>query len=205
MSDPSGRYTVQRVRAGERGAEPLLAELRSGVVLRLAGAGGHCWGAFSGLFGLGSNELMVVSWLPENAPALTLWDSGTGTTVVEEHRLVPPLRPVTPDPMTRAGLYVFRFFTVAPEDVEEIVRLSGEAWTTFEGGGDYRAEPQALFAEAPGVSAAGVMLLVTWYDGFASWETSRTPPPEARANFRRRHELTGGTTAIATRLIPEVG
>jgi hypothetical protein len=46
------------------------------------------------------------------------------------------------------------------------------------------------------------MLLCTWYDGFASWETSRAPAAAARENFRRRHALTASTWAIATRLVP---
>ena len=45
------------------------------------------------------------------------------------------------------------------------------------------------------------MLLVTWYDGFDSWQNSRNPDPAARENFRRRHALTTGTIAYATRLL----
>jgi hypothetical protein len=45
------------------------------------------------------------------------------------------------------------------------------------------------------------MLLCTWYDGLESWQLSREPAPEAATNFRRRHALTLGTIAYATRLI----
>lgn len=45
------------------------------------------------------------------------------------------------------------------------------------------------------------MLLCTWYDGLNSWQRSRTPAPEATENFRRRHALTSGTIAFATRLL----
>ena len=44
------------------------------------------------------------------------------------------------------------------------------------------------------------MLLLTWYDGFESWQASRAPHPDALANFQRRAALTGGTVAYATRL-----
>jgi hypothetical protein len=47
------------------------------------------------------------------------------------------------------------------------------------------------------------MLLLTWYDGLGSWQTSRQPAPDARENFRRRHALTAGTIAYATRLLTD--
>ena len=45
------------------------------------------------------------------------------------------------------------------------------------------------------------MLLVTWYDRLESWERSRTPPPEAAANFRERAMITTRSVAYPTRLI----
>ena len=45
------------------------------------------------------------------------------------------------------------------------------------------------------------MMLVTWYDGFDSWEISRNPAPAARENFSRRRDLTLQTYAVATRLV----
>ena len=104
-------------------------------------------------------------------------------------------------PLTRPGLYVFRFFDVNNADVDEIAQLSREAWTTFESTASYRAEPQGLFCLTRSTAAAGLMLLCTWYDGLESWQVSREPPPEAAENFRRRHALTYGTIAYATRLI----
>ena len=102
--------------------------------------------------------------------------------------------------MSDPGLYVFRFFFIDPASTDEIAALSKEAWTTFEGGGDYQTEPKALFKKAEPNPERDIMLLVTWYDGFGSWEASRRPPPEARQNFQRRRELTHGTVAFATRL-----
>jgi hypothetical protein len=96
---------------------------------------------------------------------------------------------------------VFRFFDVETRHVEEIVELSRDAWTTFENTAAYASEPLGLFAPADPSADSGRMLLLTWYDGFRSWELSRTPAPEARANFLRRHELTQGTVAYATALV----
>jgi hypothetical protein len=94
-----------------------------------------------------------------------------------------------------------RFFEIANKDVEEIAELSREAWETFEATDDYRSEPPALFCQADRSSERGRMLLVTWYDGLESWQTSRNPHPEARERFRRRHTMTQGTIAYATRLL----
>ena len=82
-----------------------------------------------------------------------------------------------------------------------IAALSKEAWTTFEDTDDYRAEPQALFCQRDRSQKEGRMLLLTWYDGLESWQTSRQPAPAATQNFRRRHQLTRGTIAYATRLL----
>ncbi len=96
---------------------------------------------------------------------------------------------------------MFRFFDVRNADVEEIAALSNEAWITFEDTDAYAAEPQALFCQADRSEERGVMLLLTWYDGLVSWQTSRKPAPESRENFQRRHALTAGTIAYATRLV----
>ncbi len=161
--------------------------------------GSDVWGAFSGLFGIGSNELVLV--LHGDARAATRAVTGAGFEVVEQHALVPTIRPSAFAPLTRQGLYVFRFFDVRNADVGEIAALSGEAWTSFEVSDAYEAEPQGLFCQADRRDERGVMLLLTWYDGLGSWQTSRKPAPEARANFQRRHELTAGTIAYATRLV----
>ena len=65
----------------------------------------------------------------------------------------------------------------------------------------YRAEPQGLFCQRDRSAEHGRMLLLTWYDGLNSWQASRQPPQAARENFQRRHALTNGTVAYATRLV----
>ncbi len=161
--------------------------------------GAEIWGAFYGLFGIGSNELVLVLHTEGGAPIRAATEAGFE--VVESHVLVPTVRPDKFEPLTRPGLYVFRFFDVAHEDVDEIARLSSQAWTSFESTDAYAAQPQGLFGQAGRSDPRGVMVLLTWYDGLDSWQSSRKPTPEATDNFRRRRELTQGTIAYATRLV----
>ncbi len=188
-------YHWLRIRAGERNWANAYARFKATETPD----GVDVWGAFFGLFGIGSNEFALV--LHCDGPAPTELVTGAGFEVVEQHALVPTVRPKAFAPLTRPGLYVFRFFDVRNTDVEEIAALSNEAWTTFEDTDAYAAEPQALFCQADRSDERGVMLLLTWYDGLASWQTSRRPAPEARENFQRRHALTAGTIAYATRLV----
>lgn len=190
-----------RLKGPRRNWQPAYQQLEQITLPALAERGASLWGAFHGLFGIGSNELvMVTSWPMSEDPtiAIALPDD---IARVQELVLVPTVRPADDRPLTRAGLYVFRFFEVRNADVEEIAELSNTAWTTFEDSSAYAAEPQGLFCERDRSRERGVMLLLTWYDGLNSWQTSRQPHPDAVANFRRRHELTYGTIAYATRLI----
>lgn len=157
------------------------------------------WGAFSGVFGIGSTELVLVVHAEDGTPLPPVADAGFE--IVEGHELVATVRPERFEPLTRPGLYVFRFFAVDNADIDEIARLSDEAWSSFEHGDGYAAEAKGLFAPADRSAERGTMVLTTWYDGLGSWEASRRSPPEAAAAFRRRRALTHGTIAYATRLV----
>ncbi len=158
------------------------------------------WGAFHGLFGVASNELIVVSYgeVQGVGDSIAAID---GVASVDTLLLEPTVRPTEHEARRRAGLYVFRFFDVAHKDVDEIAALSFEAWKDFETTDAYQAIPQGLFRQHDTSAERGRMLLCTWYDGLNSWQASRTPPGAASANFRRRHTLTDGTVAYATRLL----
>ncbi len=160
------------------------------------------WGAFHGLFGIGANELIAVTVGSDDAVTESI-ETARRLDVdrVDALMLKPTARPTSTAPLTREGLYVFRFLDVAHADVEEIASLSARAWQTFEGSGDYRAEAQALFCQRDRSEVRGRMLLLTWYDGLNSWQTSREPPAEAASYFARRRRLTPGSIAYATRLI----
>lgn len=158
------------------------------------------WGAFHGLFGVASNELIVVSY--GDVDEVHDHIAGLDEVVAANTLLLEPtVRPTEYAPRTREGLYVFRFFEVDHKDVDEIAALSFEAWKTFENVDAYQAVPQALFRQQDTSAESGRMLLCTWYDGLNSWQASRTPPATAGTNFRQRHTLTKGTIAYATRLL----
>ncbi|WP_322817779.1 hypothetical protein, partial [Tepidiforma sp.] len=155
------------------------------------------WGVFSGLLGLRTDELILVA---ARRPGLRTWPTLTDVQPIEEFVGTPTARPLAPVPQETPGIYVFRQFEIAAGDVDEFVRLSAEAWESFENDTAYRAEPRALL-RGDSSEEATHMLLVTWYDGLASWERSRQPPAAARANFLARARLTRWALPIATRLV----
>ena len=188
-------YAYTRLGAHGRDYGPALRALQE-IELEPA----RLWGVFHGLFGVASNELIVISY----GDVAGVHDAISGMDEVlqaDTLLLEPTVRPTEHAPRTREGLYVFRFFEVRHEDVDEIAALSFEAWKTFENVDAYRAEPQGLFRQQDTSAETGRMLLCTWYDGLNSWQASRTPAETARGNFRRRHALTRGTVAYATRLL----
>lgn len=194
-----------RLRVAARDAVDLEQRLLRDTLPAWRDAGLACWGIWRGLFGIASNEMLIMAagttagGVVEAArPALP-----QDVAVVDSAALQATVRPASATPLTEPGLYVFRFFEVRPGDCDEIVALSEQAWQTFETATDYASRPVGLFRPDGDAGRPWTrMLLVTWYDGFASWETSRTPAPAARENFRRRHALTGGTVAYAARLVP---
>jgi hypothetical protein len=170
-----------------------------------AGRSGYSpYGIFFGLFGLASNELYLMAMREDDGSSqngitpLTQLIPEHDFILRESYQLSPTVRPVEHTPRTRGGIYVFRWFTIFNRDVEEIVKLSYEAWVPFEGGFD--SEVQGLFAERDLCPEKGTMLLLTWYRDLSVWEASRRPPQEARERFLKRHNLTLETIPIATRL-----
>lgn len=157
------------------------------------------FGVFMGLFGLATNELYAVVNSPD-----AIADPGD---VIDNHHFVlmntdnmqPTVRPTQHETRTRPGIYVFRWFSVNHQDVDEIAALSKAAWVSFED--DKHIEVQGLFAQSDRSGPRGKMLLITQYDDLATWQRSRSPAKEAQDNFRRRHELTLEATPIATRLM----
>ena len=177
------RFHYQRLRADANHPRALIEGLD----------GEGLWGAFTGLFGLGANEIITVHTLAG--------EPVRHEASIESETWEATVRPTTGIGCAKAGLYVFRRFFCKERDVTELVTLSAQAWETFEGAETYQAEPMGLFR--PPADADGVvpMMLVTYYDGFASWETSRTPDAAATENFKRRRALTLGSYPIATRLV----
>jgi hypothetical protein len=192
-----------RLRTNERNFAALAEQLSNSTMPALASLGGKAWAVANGLFGLWTNELLLVTTWPRDADASTLLARSLpeGAEIGEQHDFIPTARPHDDSPLTRPGLYVHRFFEIRNADVDRFVTLSDDAWNTFENTSEYEAQPQGLFCELDRSREYGLMLLVTWYDRLESWERSRTPPPEAETNFRARATLTRRSMAFATRLV----
>jgi hypothetical protein len=116
--------------------------------------------------------------------------------------LTPTVRPREGDQLAAGGVYVHRWFEVAPRDVETFVALSAQAWPDFEA--RFEAHIFGLFElEASADPAASRrLLLVTRYASHGVWEDSRDPTTEAMQTFARRAQLTLSTQAASTLLIP---
>jgi hypothetical protein len=185
------QYQVFHIKDLSRpGSANLVKLANDDVTKQVQDAGHEVFGIFASLFGLASNEIYLVTF-GEKSPSLSFPD---GVELVSTHLFNPTIRPRNHQPRTRAGVYVFRWFSVSPDSVDEIVHLSNDAWPTFEG--SFETEIQGLFIEATGQPSE--MLLITWYKDLSVWEASRYPPPDARENFLRRHQLTLSATPIAT-------
>jgi hypothetical protein len=194
-------YCYLHLRGAGRDTKALRSNLTESVLGAWRQSGITVWGIWEGLFGVGSNELIVVAAAAGDRPQTAFTDALNSAVVLDVLMLTPTVRPEGTAPCEKPGLYVFRFFDVDNENVEQIAALSLDAWKSFENTDNYEAEPQGLFAQQDRTAVEGRMLLVTWYDGLNSWQTSRRPAPAAMENFLQRRALTHGTRALATRLV----
>ncbi len=197
----SDTYCYLHLRGPGRDTGALRSNFKDVVLGAWRQAGITPWGFWEGLFGVASNELIVVAAAAGDQPQAVFTDPLNSLEVLDVLVLTPTVRPLGTAPCEKPGLYVFRFFDVDNESVEQIAALSSTAWNTFENTESYEAEPQGLFAQQDQTAVKGRMLLVTWYDGLDSWQTSRRPDPAAMENFLQRRALTHGTRALATRLV----
>ncbi len=154
--------------------------------------GGALIGIFTGLFGLASDECLLVTEQATLTPETPMQDFE----VVRAHRFSATVRPTQTQSFDQAGLYVFRFWTLPGNQVDQLIALSERAWETFEG--DFDTEVKALFRQStPALNETA--LLITWYKNFAAWEASRQPDPAAADFFRQRQALIDQAFPIATR------
>jgi hypothetical protein len=152
-------------------------------------------GCFTGLFGLKSSDCFCLISGP-NASAATQKD--LAPTILAQTSMNATLRPDSPKILSQDGIYVFRFWKIAGDQVDHAVALSAAAWTTFEEGFD--TEVKALFRQQVREEEES-MLLITWYKNLTAWEASRRPDPRAQDYFRQRQALIHSVLPIATRVI----
>jgi len=176
--------------------------LRRQGLAKLRDIGGNPYGLWAPQFGLPSDTCVVMTHWPEPADAMTrvveTLGGVDGVVAVDCHLLAPTVRPVTADPPHKAGVYVHRWFRVAPDDVDEVAALSASAWQSFEA--TFEAQVIGLFRKRDDDAEDATMMLLNWYPSLAAWEGSRDVPSDPRAweLFHRRRALTKKTWAITT-------
>jgi hypothetical protein len=192
-----------RVSVPGSGFPAIARDIEANALPALESQGGRRWMLANGLFGLWNHEVILVTTWPKlsSAPKAVSGSLPAGASIIEQYDFVPTARPADDVPPSKPGIYVHRLFGVDAANVDRFVALSEEAWKTFETATEYESQPQGLFWQRDHPEKGGLMLLVTWYDRLESWERSRTPPPEAAANFQERARLTTRSVAYATRLI----
>ena len=153
------------------------------------------------------DQVVVMTFGPDGAHAdgtdADWLASGPGVTGVECVALRPTARPTHDAGLEGPGVYAHRWFDVSPDDVDEIVSLSADAWPAFEA--SYDAQAQGLFRSQDGPSR---LLLVTRYASLGEWERSRAMGQaqegdlgSARRNLERRRALTGRQVVRVANLV----
>lgn len=161
------------------------------------GSASVIWGIWRGLFGMPSNEVAVITAHADREDEFHCPDD---CVVNQTLCLEPTVRPTDAYPLAKTGLYVFRDFSLPREALDEAVRLSSEAWETFEQGATYAAQPVGLFTQIDPKPQTTLHLL-TWYPDLVSWQHSRESDPQAMQRFLARRALTQSTVAVATQLM----
>ena len=187
------RYTICTLRDNNNPGPSLLVKNIENNRNLIEGAGSRIFGVFGSLMGLATNEVYLVTF-GEKDFSLNL---NRHIKLVKSRSFRPTIRPKKHEIATETGVYVFRWFSVEPTKVDEIVSLSGAAWPGFES--SFETKVHGLFAED--TIYPDTMLLVTWYANLTVWEESRHPPPEARESFLQRHKLTLSAFPVATRML----
>jgi hypothetical protein len=178
--------------------------LRENGIAKLTAGGGQLYGVWSPLFGLASNQVVLMtSWSEQEG----VMQQVTGTLMavegivhVDHHMVVPTVRPTTGAFPHKPGLYVHRWFLLDSRHVDEAVALSATAWESFEH--TFEVEIIGFFRTVEPQTELAELMLLNWYPNLAAWEKSRHAElaPEARKQFVRRRELSQVTRAIATSL-----
>jgi hypothetical protein len=158
--------------------------------------GGRMFGLWRAQIGPSMNLVTRASlWSGEPAPAPGAADPDVAS--LRTRVLTILTRGETPPDPARGGIVTHRWFILPAGRVAEMVAITTEAWTGFEG--DTGSEPLGLWQDRDQRDPAHV-LLMTWYPSLAAWEGSRfwnaaaAGPDQARraqwgALFARRRDM----------------
>lgn len=204
-------YTFTKIETAKKWPE-VVNKIRRQTLPRFEKMGGTLYGLWhpveledgTRFEGLLSNELiLMVAWPPavidrdsklvdSSLRSLTEFVSSTETSIVE-----PVALPHGPVVRTGPGFYVLRTNRYKLDDVSRVVRLSEEAWVTFEP--EFGAEVVGLFRESPDQRGMARMTRIGWYPSFEAWKKSRefTRDPESLKRFVERQKLTVDGVGVA--------
>jgi len=112
------------------------SEWRAQVERLRAAAGAAFFGVFRGQIGLEANEGVLLTAYADVAKLKlavgALRAASADARDVRTERMIATVRPASPAPPTRSGVYAFRTFDVRDADSAEFVSLSERAWPEFE-------------------------------------------------------------------------
>lgn len=152
--------------------EEFTAQPRRAAVLHAklgAVPGGRLFGLWRAQIGPGMNRVTRASLWPGEPPPTS--EAADPDVVHVNTRVLDILtRGDTPPDPARGGIVTHRWFILPPQHVAEMVAITTEAWTGFEG--DTGSEPLGLWQDRAEGEPAHV-LLMTWYPSLAHWEQSR--------------------------------
>ena len=117
--------------------------------------------------------------------------------------MVPTLRPKTAKSPVMQGNYAFRWFQTPTENFEEFLKLSEDAWPSFEN--SYDAQVIGLWRLMENQKKNIKTLVLTRRPGLSMWERSKIPqtPKEiiTRQKLSRRYDLCDQTVVYTSTLL----
>lgn len=160
--------------------------------------------------GLALNQVgLMIAWPTRTVPAIAALDlalsSQNGVTKVSTRMFEPVYLADGFNIPTAAGFYVHREEHYSNADVREAIRLSQEAWVTWEPA--FGVKVIGLFREVSDNPDFVNLNRIAWYPSYEGWLDTRntTTDPESARRFRDRRQLLieGSGIAIATdRVLP---
>jgi hypothetical protein len=156
-------------------AARVAARLRAGI----AEPGGIPFALWAPQIGGGMNELLRITAWTRTPPAVPLTDLLVADPDIAQgrRRVLTPLARGTATPR-EGGICTVRRFLLPRDNVPELVRISQEAWASFEDDSPAEVLGQWLFQDTAADDTAEV-LMATRYPSLAMWEATRFWKPEA--------------------------